>query len=174
MVCRLAEALQVNVAAFAGNGAEPGTNGAGKRLTRKSLRTLRQRAARSICESVAKLREHATREDFVVCTYPVLKRINELLLELASAEAEGNTREILRQLRKTLMNGGWTKYRDATARQTAMAILTELAEAGDVLPHQVDEAFDRLNRMGLNPVGVPLFAIANEDDGDDAQDKVSD
>jgi transcriptional regulator with XRE-family HTH domain len=169
MVCRLADALHVTVAAFAGNGAESGTNGAGTRPTRKRLRALRQRAARTIRESVANLREQVTREDFAVCTYPVLKRINELLVELASADAEGNTREILRQLRNTLMNGGWNKYRDPCVRQTTVEILNELAEAVEVLPQQVDEAFDRLNSTGLNPVGVSLFAVANEDDAGEGQ-----
>jgi transcriptional regulator with XRE-family HTH domain len=84
MVCRLAEALHVNIASFAGNGAEPGGNGAGKQPTRKKLRAVRQRAAKDIRECVAKLEDHVTREDFAVCTYPVLKRINEVLVELAS------------------------------------------------------------------------------------------
>jgi hypothetical protein len=132
---------------------------------------LRRREACKIGEAISKLAGYAAPADFAVYTYPVVKQINDILAALVN-DAEGNTREILRQLRNTLMNGGWNKYRDGAVRQVAREILTRLAEADTVLAQEVDEAFDRLCDAGLNPVGASLLADADEDQDADAQEKI--
>jgi hypothetical protein len=136
------------------------------------LATVRRRKARALCNAVERLSQDAARDDFAVCTYPVLKQVNELLTTLADASTEGNTREILRQLRNTLMNGGWNGYKDPAARATAVAILNHLAEAEDVLPKEADESFDRLSDVGLDPVGAKLFGGDEEDDTIDGENEV--
>ncbi len=137
------------------------------------METVRRRRAGSIAEALSDLAPHAARDDFAVCTYPVVKKISELLETLINAQTEGNTREILRQLRNTLMNGGWRDYRDAKVRKTAIAIVRILQEAEEVTPQQVEEAFDQLHDAGLNPVGPPIFADSDENEGADVQAQVS-
>jgi hypothetical protein len=133
---------------------------------------LRQRQARAIRNALLNLSGQEGRPDFAVCTFPVLNRIHGALSQLRDAADEGNTREIFRHLRNTLMNGGWNYYRDATARQAAADILAALAEADEVLPQQVEESFDRLYAAGLNPVGAPVFEISAEDDASHAEGEV--
>jgi hypothetical protein len=137
------------------------------------LATVRRRKSRALRDAIAGLARHAGREDFAVCTYPVLKQVNELLTTLNEASEEGNTREILRQLRNTLMNGGWSRYRAPEVRRAAVEILNGLAEAEEVLPQRVDESFDRLHASGLNPVGTPLFRLERGESTPDAEDEVS-
>ncbi len=149
------------------------THGAQRARSADYLATLRRRNAGKISRAVTGLAEHVQRPDFAECTYPVLKELNELLSLLADAEVEGNTRGILRQIRNTLMNGGWDKYRAAAARSTVAQLLNHLAEAAEVLPHKVDEAFAQLQHAGLNPVGAPIPEMAEEADAD-AENEVPD
>jgi hypothetical protein len=128
------------------------------------LATVRRRRCRALGLALERLAAHANREDFAVCTYPVLNQVNELLHLLQDASAEGNTREVLRQLRNTLMNGGWNKYRDPAVRRVGAEILNELAEVDEVLPVRVNEWFNRISGTGANPVGAPLFADDEEDE----------
>jgi hypothetical protein len=136
------------------------------------LAAVRRRKCRALDAAVGGLTPHAGREDFAVCTYPVLNQINDLLTTLNDASAEGNTREVLRQLRNTLMNGGWNKYRDPAVRRAAAEILNGLAEADEVLPQRVNESFDRLYAAGVNPVGTRLFAAGDDDETPDGEDEV--
>jgi hypothetical protein len=41
-----------------------------------------------------------------------------------------------------------------------------------VLPRQVNAVFDLLYNAGLNPVGAPVFATSDEDEGADGQDEI--
>lgn len=136
------------------------------------MATVRRRKARELSVAFEQLEPHTVREDFAVCTYPVLKQVNELLATLLNAGTEGNTREILRQLRNTLMNGGWNRYRAPDSRRTALTILARLAEAEEILPKDVDEVFDRLYDAGLHPVGAPLFTADEEDEAPDGETEI--
>lgn len=169
-VCQLARALHLNVAAFAGNGAGAARDEVDGPPAAAAVAALRQRRARAIRDAIVGLEAHAGRRDFAVCTYPVLKQLNELLMSLADASAEGNTREILRQVRNTLMNGGWNQYRDPAVRRAAADTLKGLAEAEEVLPPRVDEAFDRLFAAGLTPAGAQLLGAGAEGDTPDAEE----
>jgi transcriptional regulator with XRE-family HTH domain len=171
-VCQLARALEVNVAAFAGNGAGAARDGVDGLPSAAAVAALRRRQAQAIREAIAGLEKHAGRGDFAVCTYPVLKQVNELLATLTDAAAEGNTREILRQVRNTLMNGGWNQYRDPAVRRSATDIVSGLAETDAVLAQRVEESFDRLYAAGLNPAGAQLVGASAEDDPPDAEDQV--
>jgi hypothetical protein len=133
---------------------------------------VRRRKCRTLCAAMEELTPHSAREDFAVCTYPVLKLVNDLLTTLNDVSEEGNTREILRQLRNTLMNGGWNKYRDPSVRRIAVEILKGLAIAEEVLPQSVNESFDRLYAARMNPVGMPLFPVEKNDETPDGQDQI--
>jgi hypothetical protein len=134
--------------------------------------TIRRRRSGKIRAAVAGLAQHAERQDFVVCTYPILKEINELLIVLANSETEGNSREALRQIRNTLMNGGWNKYRTPAVRATVGHILAYLAEADEVVAQKVDEAFDQMDDAGLDPVGAPLPELTEAETNGDAENEV--
>jgi hypothetical protein len=136
------------------------------------MATVRRRKCGKIRATVIALAEHAARPDVAVCTYPIHKDINDLLAVLASSDTEGNAREILRQVRNTLMNGGWNRYRTAAVRETAARILSHLAEAEEVLPGKVDEVFDQLDRAGLDPVGAPLPELSEDETAADAESEV--
>ncbi len=71
---------------------------------------VRRRKARRIVEGLAGLAEYSDRKDFSVWTYPLIQQLKELLGDLADSDKEGNTREVLRQVRDTFMNGGWENY----------------------------------------------------------------
>jgi hypothetical protein len=125
-------------------------------------------------DRIAALEPHAGRNDFVVCTYPIVKQLNELVLTLMEAPDEGNSRAILRQLRNTFLNGGWNRYRDGKARQIAMSVLNYLTRTKQVPARKVDETFDQLYDNGLNPVALPLPDIQESPQTTYAQRKVSD
>jgi hypothetical protein len=129
--------------------------------------TVRRRKCRELSKSLAGLAAHAGRDDFAVCTHPLVRQIQELLVTLASADGEGNTREVLRQVRNTLMNGGWNKYREPVVRQTVARVLSTLAEAEEILPSQVDAFSEQLYIADLDPVGSLALAADEEDDGKD-------
>jgi hypothetical protein len=129
--------------------------------------TVRRRKAKNIQASIAGLVKYAERDDFTAWTFPVIQQIKGLLDFLLDAEREGNTREILRQLRDSFMNEGWNNYRREEARILACKILANLASAEEILPEHVNAAFDRLIGVGLGQ--VPAFAFAPE-----ADDEVTD
>ena len=135
--------------------------------------TVRRRKARRLAESISELAAFCDRSDFTAWTFPVLKQIKDLILTLADAEREGNTREILRQLRDTFMNGGWEAYRRSDARTLAYAIVDHLANAVEVTPKDANAAFDKLCQLGLNPVGQFLHGTETEKDADGQEDEVS-
>ena len=128
------------------------------------MATVRRRKAARLAESVAELTKYSDRDDFAVWTYPVLQQIKDLLWTLADSQKEGNTREILRQLRDTFMNGGWESYRRSDACGLAIELLENLASAVEITPKDANAAFERLFRLGLNPVGS--FTCGSETDGE--------
>jgi hypothetical protein len=131
--------------------------------------TVRRRKAKNIQSSIAGLMKYAERDDFTAWTFPVIQQIKSLLDFLLDAEREGNTREILRQLRDSFMNGGWNSYRQEESRSLACNLLANLASAEEILPEHVDAAFERLIGMGLGQ--VPAFAFAHEADHEEADDE---
>jgi hypothetical protein len=71
-------------------------------------------------------------------------------------EQEGNAREVLRQVRDSLCDGGWLHYRKAEVREEVASVLEAyLADIEEVPPEAVRLAFNRLADVGLLPVQVP-------------------
>jgi hypothetical protein len=139
------------------------------------LATVRRREAAKLLKLVYGLAKHVTREDFVVCTHPVVDGVKTLLTKLQDAEMEGNSSEILRRLRDTFLDGGWNRYKEATARGLAERALQFLADAEEIGPRDANRFFDEMFAAGLRPVGLPLFGIEDEeieDDGDEETEVV--
>ena len=125
------------------------------------LATIRRREAGRIAALVERLATRAGSEDFVAWTYEPLKKLRALIHKLTEAEEfadpehEGNSCEILRQLRDTFLNTGWERYREPAVRDAAVNILQRLAAADEVSADDAYIAMDQLLDLDLNPtVGV--------------------
>jgi hypothetical protein len=83
------------------------------------------------------LGKHSGKREFVVWTQAVLEELRSLIRQLSDAEQfsereyEGNSCEMLRQLRDTFLNSGWNSYREQRVRSCAAAILDHLAIADE-------------------------------------------
>jgi hypothetical protein len=143
------------------------TGGARSLRSPQYLATVRRREAGRIADMIAALARHAPDEHFVVWTHEVLDRTRRLIEQLSHAEEyslehEGNSCEILRQLRDTLLDNGWQRYREATVRDGAIKVLRRLAAAEDVSANDAIGAMDDFSDLGLRPaLGM---AWSNEDE----------
>jgi len=116
------------------------------------------------------------RLDFQMIAYPIVQKINAALDYLQQDFEEGNTREALRRVRNTLMNGGWEEFRRAEARGAAEATVLALIHAETVTPEIADAAFNRLFDAGLTQVPSHFDdgdAVADEEDAGGKTTKTS-
>lgn len=124
------------------------------------LASIRRRKSTKIKNMFASLAKKAHRDDFEVSTLKVVEEIRELLVQLTDVQREGNTREILRQIRDTFLDGGHERYRDAKARDLIATIFERLAEADEVTPDDVDQVWDEIYDSGLSAPIPAVFAVA--------------
>lgn len=124
------------------------------------LASIRRRKSTKIKNMFTNLANKARRDDFVVFTMKVVEEIRELLIQLTDVHREGNTREILRQIRDTFLDGGHERYRDAKARDLVASIFKRLAEADGVTPDDVDRVWDELHDSGLSAPIPAVFTVA--------------
>jgi hypothetical protein len=96
-------------------------------------------------------------EDFPLWTQQVLGSLHDSIRqlsaadELSSTEHEGNSCEILRQVRDTLLDCGWKKYREPQIRTAVLKILQRLVSADEVTANDAFDSMDQLLDLGLNP-----------------------
>jgi hypothetical protein len=124
------------------------------------LATVRRRKCTKIKNMVASLAKKARRDDFEAFTFKVFEELRELLAQLTDVQREGNTREILRQIRDTCLDGGHERYRDAKARDLVASIFERLSEADEVTPEDVDQVWDELHDSGLSAPIPAVFTVA--------------
>lgn len=139
------------------------------RATPEYLATMRRRKPDALKTAVIELTAHADKDDLVVYTFPILEDIKELLNTLADGEREGGAREVLRQLRNTLVNEGWKGYRSAAARKVVAETLQSLAEATTIRDECVKGLSAKLRSVSLNPVGVALPELSGDGDGEEEE-----
>ena len=127
------------------------------------LSALRRRKSKKIAAMIRDLGKHSGKREFPVWTQGVLEELRSLIRQLSDAEQfsereyEGNSCEILRQLRDTFLNSGWNSYREERVRSSAAAILDHLAIADELSVDDTERAMDQLLDMDLNPaVGLQL------------------
>jgi len=125
------------------------------------LATIRRREAQKTAGLIQALADHAESDEFVAWAHKPLERLRALVHRLTEAEEyecpehEGNSCEILRQLRDTFLNSGWERYREPAVREAAVEILGRLASANEVSADDASQAMDQLLDLGLDPaVGV--------------------
>ncbi len=136
------------------------------------LATIRRRESGRIAGLIGALGTHANDEDLVVWTHEPLEKLRNLIHRLSEAEEfselehEGNSCEILRQLRDTFLDRGWERYRDAKVRALAVKILQKLASADEVSGDDASQTIDLLLDLGLNPAVGTLLQYAEEEVSD--------
>jgi hypothetical protein len=124
---------------------------------RAYLATIRRRFAGKISKLIESLGSRAESEDFPLWTQQVLESLQESIRqlsaadELSSPEHEGNSCEILRQVRDTLLDCGWKKYREPQVRMAVVKILQGLASADEVTAENAFDSMNQLLELGLNP-----------------------
>jgi hypothetical protein len=123
------------------------------------------------------LARQANRADFAVSVFPLVEYIRHTLNRIADSPKEGNTREILRRIRDSLIDGGWSQYKEQRARSTAMAILKYLSEAEVVTPQDVVKCAGQMRSAEIRFTGIPTFDFDEERDdfdGEKYDEEVSD
>lgn len=135
------------------------------------LASVRRRKAKKIVHLVRALGQHATKDEFAVWTQEPLEELRRLIEELSDAEehanpeSEGNSCEILRQVRDTFLNCGWECYREHDIRTGVCQILETLTVEDEVTADDADSAMDKLLAMKLNPsVGLAWTNVEEEKD----------
>jgi len=132
------------------------------------LASVRRRKSTRIKNMLAGLAKKARRDDFEAFTFRVVEEIRELLVQLTDILREGNSREILRQIRDTFLDGGHERYRDSKVRDLVASVFQRLSEADEITPEDVDQAWDELHSGGLDapvPAVFKVEAVKEEADG---------
>jgi hypothetical protein len=122
------------------------------------LATIRRRKAARIENAIIGLEKRANRDDFEAYTFKVVEDIRDLLIQLAEVHREGNTREILRQIRDTFLDGGHEQYKKPHVRILVASVFQKLAEADEVTPEDVDRTWDELYDNEIN-AGIPAVMV---------------
>lgn len=136
--------------------------------------TIRRRGIAGVKFSISKLDARRDEPDFAVHTFPITQSINQLVNDLIDARFEGNSREILRRLRNTILDGGWEHYRVHDARRRATQVLDFLERAETVIPRDVKRMTEVLKKGGLNPYAAPLLQYEPDGAPEDGEAEVLD
>jgi hypothetical protein len=126
------------------------------------LASVRRRKSAKVTRMISSLAQKARRDDFEAFTFKVVEEVRGLLAQLTDVQSEGNTREILRQIRDTFLDGGHERYRDPKTRLLVEAIMTRLSESDDVTPEMVDRVWDELFDGGVT---APIAAVFTVEEG---------
>lgn len=127
------------------------------------LAAIRRQECRQLAIKVKMLEQQVDSDDFAVFTNGLLDSVRKLHARLFRQSAdfegvtEGNSCEVLRQIRDSLMRLGWQKYRDREARETVLAIIKKLSTEDSVGPEVPDSSMDAMLECGLEPVLEPLL-----------------
>ena len=118
--------------------------------------SLRRESAQRIAKMILKLGDHSRQPDLSVATFPIVSAIRVVIEKLSEAQFEGNAREILRQIRDSMMNGGWQKYRDRAALDVVGRGINTLATQAEVVPDDVERIRKSFLDVGLIPVRLVM------------------
>jgi hypothetical protein len=133
----------------------------GRMNSAEYLAAIRRRKCKEIARDIEDLSNHVEEADFCTWTHRPLAAIRNLLAQLSSAEEfsdpehEGNSCEILRQVRDTFLRGGWERYREHSVRGAALRFLSLMASADEIMPALADQSIDAFMDLGLDPFAQP-------------------
>jgi hypothetical protein len=124
---------------------------------------LRRRHAHLVAKAVEALSVHADREDFVLFAHPIVEQLRALITKtLIEADEEGNSREVFRRVRDSLMDGGWKKYKEEHVRLAVAGVLHAVGQAEHVTGEDVAKAVVALQETGLET--LTMVGVDVEDD----------
>jgi hypothetical protein len=142
-----------------------------QRLRSPAYLGARRRAlSKQLRAEVDRVELQVDREDFYVATYPIFDLIDTALRELQTATTEGNSREILRQIRDSLIDCGWEKYKAREARNAVREVLALLERLEVVEAQDARFSYGVLRDAGLTPMN---FGKMEPHDGDIEYDEES-
>jgi|SRR5579864_451803 len=136
------------------------TAGAAALRSPEFYKAVRRGALRKVIGLIRELESPSQERDFCVYTFPIVEEISETLKRLTDSRTEGNSREILRQLRDSLMDGGWEHYRNGESRKAVTVFLEKILSLDEVTPKQEGQFFDLLMSHGL--MALPYIALEND------------
>ncbi|MCO8123411.1 hypothetical protein NHH03_16800 [Stieleria sp. TO1_6] len=119
----------------------------------------RRSRCRELAESIGNLQHNLQSIPLVVATQPILSEIKNLVASIQRIESEANTREILRQVRDTLLNGQWEKYQSVEVCRHIASVVEKLGHSLDVEFNEIDLCAAKLENLGFEIAG---FAFPNE------------
>lgn len=90
----------------------------------------------------------------VIATHPILHELKSLIELIQPSRKESNAREVLRQVRDTLLNGHWDKYASAACCKAASTVLLMISEVDEVSFDTTLDAADTLEANGFRITGI--------------------
>lgn len=139
------------------------------------LAAVRRREAQTLLKLLDKLGNQTDSPDFVVWTHEPLERLRRLIRTLSESEEfsyprhEGNSTEILRQLRDSFLKSGWKRYREPEVREVARIALVKLADVDEVSADDAYRVGDQLLNLGIDPAVGDLCGDAEGDGQEKAE-----
>jgi hypothetical protein len=133
------------------------------------LASVRRRRTAKIAKTVRDLEKHTQKQEFAVWTQEPLNELRKLIRVLSDAEQwsepehEGNSCEILRQIRDSFLNVGWRSYRKTSVRDCVAETLEFLSRAEEVGPDDARRTMDQLLDLDLDPSVGMLFSHGEEE-----------
>jgi hypothetical protein len=121
----------------------------------------RRKRVKTIRDSVLGLSQHENETLFVAYTQQVLHDIRVLITDLTESDrnraraTEGNTREVLRQVRDSLQGTGWKRLIEPEVRQELAAILGFMTKS-EVTPVEIAASRSRLKQLKMTPYVIPM------------------
>lgn len=121
--------------------------------------TIRRRKSQAIREQLEALSRHTGRDDFYMAVHPIVERIRDAISYLLDFETEGNSREILRQLRDSMLDGNWDKYQVPEVRAVALGMISMLADKPEITAKDAFSTVDAFANFGINGPGAILSDV---------------
>lgn len=120
------------------------------------LAAIRRRDSKNIKVMYQSLDLAQSASSIMMQTMPILELLQKLILQLHSSDREANSREVLRQVRETLLDGQWKHYLHPNAKDTFLALMGRLAEAGEVDFHDTVDSAEKLEAVGFSISGMAI------------------
>jgi hypothetical protein len=122
--------------------------------------SLRRKRCREIAGKIRVLDRLSASQSMLVVTQPILADLKDLLARIQQTTQEANAREILRQVRDTLMNGQWNLYAGKSARDCVADLLLSLAEFNETV--SIDDVYSAADRLESNGFKISGLVISDE------------
>ncbi|TWU06241.1 hypothetical protein [Stieleria varia] len=111
--------------------------------------SIRRKECKSLAESVAAIPNRPSSVPAVVATQQLLRKLTLLIERIQSIATEANSREILRQVRDTFLDGQWDLYETPGTADKVAGILTKLSSLSRVEMADIKQSSRTLEQSGF-------------------------